>query len=113
MFSTESVSFIEVSIVWLGIGHIHAKGIATSHDARNVAHHAHAVKRGLTVEEDGVAVHQMTVHDVALVQHDGVAIRIALQRDFFAVAFAIIELLVFSRTRRTSNTATLLNAFAK
>ena len=46
-----------------------------------MAHHRHAVERGLAVEEHHVAVHQVAIHDVALAEHELLGIDVAQTRD--------------------------------
>ena len=77
---------VKIGVIRLGVADIHAKGVALTHDARNVTHHAHAMQSGLTVEKHAVAVHHVAVHDVAVVKHDVLAVGVSQRNALAALA---------------------------
>jgi len=58
---------IKVSIVRGCTGQIQSEG-GKRHDANLVTHHAHLVQRGLTIEDDDVAILDVSFHFVAIFQ---------------------------------------------
>lgn len=53
---------VEVGIVRVAIGVVHANRFLTAQHFDTVTHHTRFVQRRLTIENDNVAVHQVTVH---------------------------------------------------
>ena len=56
---------VEIGIVWFCVSDIHSECIAALHNSCDVAHHAHSVKCRLTIEEDRISVHHMSVNNIA------------------------------------------------
>ena len=52
---------VEIGVVGCGDGKVHAEG-RVWHDSHSVTHHGFLVKRGLTVEDDVVAIYDVTLH---------------------------------------------------
>ena len=68
---------IKIGIVWFRVTHVHTKCVTLVHNAGDVTHHTHSVQRRLTIKEDGIAVHHMSVHNVAIFQGNQRNVRIS------------------------------------
>lgn len=66
---------VKVSIIRLRHGNVQPECGIRQH-AHTVAHHGHAVERRLTVEEHGVAVQEVAVHNITLVELDGLRVHV-------------------------------------
>ena len=88
---------VKIGIVGLGVADVHAERVALAHDARDVAHHAHAVQGGLTVEQHAVAVHHVAVHNVAVVKHNVLAVGVPQRNVLAALALQDLRARVLLR----------------
>ena len=58
---------VEVGVVGTGVAQVHSEG-RPGQDLDLVAHHTHLVERRLPVEDDEIAVADVTLHSVAALQ---------------------------------------------
>ena len=68
---------IKIGIVWFCVADIHAKCVALLHYAHNVTHHTHSMKRGLTVKQDAVAIHHVTVHYITVLKYNRASVHVS------------------------------------
>ena len=66
LFGTKSIP-IEVSIVWFCHSNIHAKCVTIFHHLNDMTHHRHSMQRWLSVKQNDIAVHHVSMNNVAIV----------------------------------------------
>ena len=90
---------IEIRIIRFRTTYVHTKRIALVHNPRNMTHHTHPMKCRLTIEEDSVAVHHVTMNDIAIIQHNIRAVRITKRNRFARLPLQDLRAGILIRSR--------------
>ena len=87
-----------ILIVRFCVSHVHSEGISDLHNFDDVTHHGHFVQTRLSVKENRIAVHHVSMNNVSIVKSNGRAVHVSQRNVFTVFAFQNLGTRMYIRT---------------